>query len=114
MTPIDPTMHYILLAVGVLGSVAAYTAASRMFAPPAESEDGDLSKLAKKEVGTSSAFSSLNPQGTLLEKLDLLDEMHAQLGVRQFPVPLSPEQVLAGEAEGKGKISKAPPLFPRK
>ena len=41
-------------------------------------------------------------------------KMHAQLGVRQFPVPLSPEQVLAGEAEGKGKISKAPPLFPRK
>ena len=41
-------------------------------------------------------------------------KMHAQLGVRQFPVPLSPEQVLAGEAAGKGKISKAPPLFPRK
>ena len=40
-------------------------------------------------------------------------KMHAQLGVRQFPVPLSPEQILAGE-RGAGKILKAPPLFPRK
>jgi len=41
-------------------------------------------------------------------------KMHAQIGVRQFPGPLSPEQVLAGEAVGSGKIHKAPPLFPRK
>ncbi len=41
-------------------------------------------------------------------------KMHAQLGVRQFPAPLSPEQVLAGETMGMGKIHKAPPLFPRK
>jgi len=99
MTPIDPLMHYLLLAVGVLGSVAAYTAASRMFAPPAEVDAGDLSKLAKKEVGTSSAFSSLNPQGSLLEKLDLfllktfhldvkLEELHMMMGRPQKPSPL--------------------------
>lgn len=99
MTPIDPLMHYILLAVGVLGSVAAYTAASRLFAPPAETEEGDLSKLAKKEVGTSSAFSSLNPQGSLLEKLDLfllktfhldvkLEELHMMMGRPTKPTPL--------------------------
>jgi methionyl-tRNA synthetase len=41
-------------------------------------------------------------------------KMHAQIGVRQFPVPLSPEQVLAGEAAGSGKIHKAPLLFPKK
>ena len=99
MTPIDPLMHYILLAVGVLGSVAAYTAASRMFAPPAEAAEGDLSKLAKKEVGTSSAFSSLNPHGSLLEKLDLfllktfhldvkLEEIHMMMGRPQKPSPI--------------------------
>ena len=99
MTPIDPTMHYILLAVGVLGSVAAYTAVSRLFAPPADAEEGDLSKLAKKEVGTSSAFSSLNPHGSLLEKLDLfllktfhldvkLEELHMMMGRPTKPSPL--------------------------
>ncbi|PIR16177.1 MAG: hypothetical protein COV48_10325 [Elusimicrobia bacterium CG11_big_fil_rev_8_21_14_0_20_64_6] len=99
MTPIDPLMHYILLAVGVLGSVAAYTAASRMFAPPPEADASDLSKLAKKEVGTSSAFSSLNPHGSLLEKLDLfllktfhldvkLEELHMMMGRPAKPTPL--------------------------
>ncbi|MDD5305108.1 MAG: type II secretion system F family protein [Elusimicrobia bacterium] len=99
MTPIDPLMHYLLLAVGVLGSVAAYTAASRLFAPPADVAEGDLSKLAKKEVGTSSAFSSLNPHGSLLEKLDLfllktfhldvkLEELHMMMGRPQKPTPI--------------------------
>ena len=99
MVPIDPLMHYLLLAVGVLGSVAAYTAMSRLFAPPAEADESDLSKLAKKEVGTSSAFSSLNPHGTLLEKLDLfllktflldvkLAELHMMMGRPQKPTPL--------------------------
>ncbi|MDD5628239.1 MAG: methionine--tRNA ligase [Elusimicrobia bacterium] len=41
-------------------------------------------------------------------------KMHAQLGVRQFPAPLSAEHVLAGESANTGKILKAPPLFPRK
>ncbi|HAM35276.1 MAG TPA: methionine--tRNA ligase [Elusimicrobia bacterium] len=41
-------------------------------------------------------------------------KIHSQLGVRQFPGPLSPEQVLSGETQGTGRIQKAPPLFPRK
>ncbi|MEK7859306.1 MAG: methionine--tRNA ligase [Elusimicrobiota bacterium] len=41
-------------------------------------------------------------------------KIHAQLGVRQFPAPLSPEEVLAGAVTGSGRILKAPPLFPRK
>jgi len=41
-------------------------------------------------------------------------KIHAQLGVRQFPAPLSPEQILAGDSRGAGRIHKAPPLFPRK
>jgi methionyl-tRNA synthetase len=38
--------------------------------------------------------------------------MQMQLGVRQFPSPLTAEEVLSGEV--KTKIQKAPPLFPRK
>ncbi len=99
MAPIDPPMHYLLLAVGVLGSVAAYTAAGRLFAPPADADESDLSRLAKKEVGTSSAFSSLNPHGSLIDKLDLfllktfhldvkLEELHMMMGRPMKPTPL--------------------------
>jgi methionyl-tRNA synthetase len=41
-------------------------------------------------------------------------KIQAQLGVRQFPEPLTAEQVLAGASAGTGKILKGPPLFPRK
>ena len=42
----DQATHWLLLVVGVLGSVAAYTAAHRLLAPPLDDED-DLAKLAK-------------------------------------------------------------------
>jgi tight adherence protein C len=94
----DQAAHYILLIVGVLGSVAAYTAAHRMFAPPPDDE-GDLAKLAKKEVGTTTAFSSLNPNGGLIDRLDLfllknfhldvkLEELHMMMGRPDKPSPL--------------------------
>lgn len=97
--PIEPTIRYLLLAVGVLGSVSAYTAASRMFTPSPEPDESDLSRLAKKEVGTSSAFSSLNPNGSLLDKLDLfllktfhldvkIEELHMMMGRPLKPTPL--------------------------
>lgn len=97
--PIDPLIHYLLLVVGVLGSVACYTAMSRMFAPPAEADESDLSKLAKKDIGTSSAFSGINPNGSLLEKLDLfllktfhldvkLEELHMMMGRPLKPTPV--------------------------
>jgi methionyl-tRNA synthetase len=41
-------------------------------------------------------------------------KIQMQLGVRQYPVPLSAEDVLAGATRSIGKISKGPPLFPRK
>lgn len=96
---IDPMMHWLLLAVGVLGSVFCYTAVSRVFAPPAEGDETDLAKLAKKEVGTSTAFSSLNPNGSLVDKLDLfllrtfhldvkLEELHMMMGRPLKPTPL--------------------------
>ncbi|OGR99473.1 MAG: hypothetical protein A2V88_04530 [Elusimicrobia bacterium RBG_16_66_12] len=92
-------MHWLLFGVAVFGSFAAYTAANRMFAPPGEGDEGDLSKLAKKEVGTSSAFSSLNPNGSPLDRLDLfllktfhldvkLEELHMMMGRPQKPSPL--------------------------
>jgi tight adherence protein C len=96
---IDPVTHWLLLAVVVLGSVFCYTAANRMFAPPAEADETDLTKLAKKEVGTSTAFSSLNPNGSLVDKLDLfllktfhldvkLEELHMMMGRPTKPTPL--------------------------
>ena len=67
MGPIDPQVHWFLFTIAFLGSAAAYTAVSRMFAPPPDQDDSDLSKLAKKEVGTSSAFSGLNPNGGMID-----------------------------------------------
>ncbi|MFI5360653.1 MAG: type II secretion system F family protein [Elusimicrobiota bacterium] len=99
MQPIGSSMHWLLFAIAFLGSAAAYTAISRMFAPPPEVDEHDLSKLAKKEVGTSSAFSGLNPNGGLVDRLDLfllktfhidtkLEELHMLLGRPDKPTPL--------------------------
>ncbi len=41
-------------------------------------------------------------------------EMQMQIGVRQFPEPLTAEDVLAGKTAGSGQIQKGPILFPRK
>lgn len=91
MGGIDPLTHYFLLGLAFLGSVAAYVTISRMFAPPPEDDKNDLAKLANREMGTSSAFSGLNPNGGLVERLDLyllrtfhldvkLEELHMLLG----------------------------------
>jgi tight adherence protein C len=92
-------VHYLLLVVGVLGSVAAYTAVQRLFAPPPEVDKSDLALLAKADLGMTSAFSGLNPQGSLLDRLDLfllktfhldvkLEEVHMLLGRPNKPSPL--------------------------
>ena len=92
-------VHYLLLVVGVLGSVAAYTAVQRLFTPAPEEAAGDLSRLAKKEVGTTTAFSSLDPDGSLWDRLDLfllktfhldvkLEEYHMMMGRPTKPTPL--------------------------
>ncbi|MEK7382988.1 MAG: type II secretion system F family protein [Elusimicrobiota bacterium] len=92
-------MHWLLFAVAVFGSFSAYTATNRLFAPPVEGDANDLSKLAKKDVGTSSAFSSLNANGGLIDRLDLfllktfhldvkLEELHMLMGRPQKPSPL--------------------------
>ena len=94
----EQATHWLLLVVGVLGSVAAYTAAHRLLAPPADDDD-DLSKLAKNEVGTSTAFSKLNPHGSVFERIDLfllrafhldvkLEELHMMMGRPVKPTPV--------------------------
>lgn len=97
--PISSQLHWLLFTIAFLGSAAAYMAVSRMFAPPPEADETDLAKLAKKEVGTSSAFSGLNPNGSLIDRLDLfllktfhldvkLEELHMMMGRPQKPTPL--------------------------
>jgi len=92
-------VHYLLLVVGVLGSVAAYTAIHRLLSPPPAVDQSDLALLAKKDLGMSSAFSGLNPNGSLLDRLDLfllktlhldvkLEELHMMMGRPNKPSPL--------------------------
>jgi tight adherence protein C len=92
-------MHYILLVVGFLGSVAFYTAMQRLFAPVKEESATDLSRLAKAGAGMTTAFSGLDPRGGLVERLDLfllktfhldvkLEELHMMMGRPAKPSPL--------------------------
>lgn len=92
-------VHYMLLAVGILGSVACYTAVQRLFAPPPEVDANDLTRLAKNEIGMSTAFSGLNPNGSLMDRIDLfllrtlhldvkLEELHMMMGRPAKPTPL--------------------------
>ena len=99
MAPIEPALHWILFVIGFLGSAAAYTAVSRLAAPNDEGDATDLSKLAPSQVGTSSAFSSLNPNGRIFDRIDLfllrtfaldvkLEEMHMMMGRPMKPSPV--------------------------
>ena len=47
----ETQMRWMLQIVGFLGSVAAYTAVSRLLTPPPPVSDTDLSLLAKRDVG---------------------------------------------------------------
>ena len=58
----DQAIHWMLLVVGVLGSVAAYTTIHRVLAPPVDDED-DLTKLAKNEVGTTTEAAIASGRG---------------------------------------------------
>ncbi|MFA6004433.1 MAG: type II secretion system F family protein [Elusimicrobiota bacterium] len=99
MSVTGPFLHYVLIAIGILGSVAFYTAMQRLMAPPPELDKSDLTQLAKKDLGMTSAFSGLNPQGGVLDRLDLLllktfhldvklEELHMMMGRPNKPTPL--------------------------
>ncbi|MBI5623122.1 MAG: type II secretion system F family protein [Elusimicrobia bacterium] len=92
-------LKWVMLAVGILGSMAAYTAVSRLLTPPPPPSETDLSQLAKREVGMTSAFSRLNPHGSIWDRLDLfllralrleakLEELHMLMGRPEKPSPL--------------------------
>lgn len=92
-------MDYFMFSLAFLGSVAAHTAVNRLLAPPPEDAAGDITRIAQKQVGTTTAFSSLNPNGTLIERLDLfllktlrldvkLEEIHMMMGRPVKPTPL--------------------------
>ncbi|HAM35550.1 MAG TPA: hypothetical protein DEB40_01960 [Elusimicrobia bacterium] len=94
-----PLLHYALLVIGVLGSVAFYTAVHRLLAAAPEEDQSDLAKLAKKDMGMTSAFSGIDPHGGLLDRLDLyllktfhldvkLEELHMMMGRPAKPSPL--------------------------
>lgn len=95
----DQTMHWMLMIVGILGSVAAYTAVNRLASPPEKVADTDLTKLAKRQMGMTSAFQSLKADGSLWDRLDIflirhlhidvkLEEFHMLLGRPTKPTPL--------------------------
>lgn len=90
---------YLLWVVGILGSVAVYTAVSRLASPPPPTPDSDLANLAKRELGMTSAFQALKPDGSLWDRIDLflirtfhldvkLEELHMLMGRPVKPTPV--------------------------
>ncbi len=75
-------VQYLLLAVGVLGSVAVYTAVSRLVTPPPPVSETDLANLAKREMGMTSGFQNLKPEGSFWDRIDLFLIRHLQLDVK--------------------------------
>ena len=96
----DTTMRWMLQIVGFLGSVAAYTAVSRLLTPPPPVSDTDLSLLAKRDVGgMTSSFANLKADGSLIDRIDLflirhlhvdvkLEEIYMLMGRPVKPTPL--------------------------
>ena len=92
-------MFWGLFGLALAGCMFAATAVSRALTPASEGDQNDLARLANKELGMASSFSGLNPNGTLVERLDLLllrtfrldvklEEMHMLLGRPGKPSPL--------------------------
>ena len=90
--------HYVLLILGFLGSMATYTLVHRAFSPAGEDE-ADVAKIAKSEKSLETAFSTLNPKGSLVDRLDLwliktlkigkpIENLHMMMGKPDKPTPL--------------------------
>lgn len=93
------TVHWLLVVIGFLGSVAVFAVVQRIFAPKPKEETGSLAQLTKKQLGETSSFAGLDPRGTFLERLDLfllsamklekpLEELHILLGRPEKLTPL--------------------------
>jgi len=92
----SPALLYI---IGVLGSMAAFTFVMRMLKPPVE-DQGSLTRIAPKGPGEISVWDNLNPQGSLIDRLDLffahtcrlgsrIEQLHMLLGKPEKPNPLN-------------------------
>ena len=91
-------LHYLLIGIAVLGSVAIYTAAQRL-ASPAPVDETDVALIAKSEVRMATAFDKLDPRRNLWDGVDLfilktlrlggpLDRLHMLLGRPEKPTVL--------------------------
>lgn len=79
----DTTMRWMMQIVAFIGSVAAYTAVSRLLTPPPPVSDTDLSLLAKRDVGgMTSSFANLKPDGSLIDRIDLFLIRHLHIDVK--------------------------------
>lgn len=92
-------LHYMLMGIGIVGSMAAFSAAQRIFSTEPEEDASSLRTIAKKQAGEASIFDGINPSGGLIDRLDFflarrlglaraLDEMHMLLGRPATPTPL--------------------------
>ena len=92
-------IQLVLLALGLLGSMAVFSLIQRLLAPPKE-EATSLTRLAPKGLGEVNVFESVNGQGSLLERIDffliysarmgpILENTHMLLGKPEKPNPLN-------------------------
>ncbi|MBI3298751.1 MAG: type II secretion system F family protein [Elusimicrobia bacterium] len=89
-----------LYVIGMLGSMAAFTAVMRIVQPPVE-DVNSLARLAVKGPGGEiSPWESLNPNGGLIDRVDIflvhnlrmgdkLETLHMLLGKPQKPTPIN-------------------------
>lgn len=88
-----------LFIVGVLGSMAVFTFVQRLIQPPVEDQTS-LTRIAAKGPGDISPWESLNPNGSLIDRLDIflvysarlgprIENMHMLLGKPEKPTPLN-------------------------
>lgn len=96
----DQVFHWLLMVVGILGSMACFTAVQRLFAPPPPEEAGSLASLAPRQPDQVSVFDNINPNGGFVDRLDYffvhnvglsrrLEEIHMLLGGPEKPTALN-------------------------
>ncbi|PCI40547.1 MAG: hypothetical protein COB53_00715 [Elusimicrobia bacterium] len=88
-----------LYIIGMLGSMAIFTFVLRLVQPP-EEDSSSLARIAPKGPGDISPWESLNPRGSLIERLDIflvetckfgpkIELTHMLLGKPEKPTPLN-------------------------
>ncbi len=88
-----------LYIIGMLGSMAIFTFVLRLISPP-EEDSSSLTRIAPRGVGDISPWESLNPKGSLIERLDIflvetlhfgpkIETTHMLLGKPEKPTPIN-------------------------